>query len=85
MFNTTRTVCILLLGLALASFAQSQDSQKSEGKLQEQEKQSAKTEKQAVKNKDKASKAAKGAKNEQVFKPTEEISEDLPVAFPVDI
>lgn len=82
MFNTTRTVCILLLSLALASFVQSQDSQKLEGK---QEKQSAKTEKQAVKNKDKASKAAKGAKNEQVFKPTEEISEDLPVAFPVDI
>ncbi|WP_299772789.1 hypothetical protein [uncultured Pseudoteredinibacter sp.] len=85
MFYTTRTVYILLLSLVLTSFAQSQDSQKAEGNLQKQEKQSTKIEKQAVKNKDKTSKAARDAKNEQVFKPTEEISEDLPVAFPVDI
>ncbi|MBB6522384.1 hypothetical protein [Pseudoteredinibacter isoporae] len=80
LFLKTAALSLLLVtGIAMGQQQDNSSAQDGKDSAAEQKKQStAKT-----KTNDKAK--AKTKKNNERFVPTEEISEDLPVAFPVDI
>ncbi len=75
----TATLCFLLA--AGVAVAQQQDSNNSKPDKATSTAEQKKQNTAKAKSKDKA----KAKKNNERFVPTEEISEDLPIAFPVDI
>jgi len=85
--NTSRpilnlTLTVLLLVFASFSFAQSSDTSNEADDELVVDKQRIPD---APRSDDRDESKSNGGSSDQVYKPSEEISEDLPVAFPVDI